>query len=92
MNGRKKQKQKWTTGHKKKKSGRNCNKNSNSFHSNSFTAQHSAAVTIQGAQPPNNVENNESEADEKFTVGVQFLELTDEETLTLSTYIYENEK
>ena len=38
-----------------------------------------------------NVENNELE-DEKFTVGVQFLELTDEETLTLSTYIYENEK
>jgi c-di-GMP-binding flagellar brake protein YcgR len=39
-----------------------------------------------------NVDNNESEGDEKFTVGVQFLELTDEETLTLSTYIYENEK
>jgi len=39
-----------------------------------------------------NVENNELEEDEKFTVGVQFLELTDEETLTLSTYIYENEK
>ena len=39
-----------------------------------------------------NVENNESGEDEKFTVGVQFLELTDEETLTLSTYIYENEK
>ena len=39
-----------------------------------------------------NVENNELEENEKFTVGVQFLELTDEETLTLSTYIYENEK
>jgi len=39
-----------------------------------------------------NVENNESGDDEKFTVGVQFLELTDEEMLTLSTYIYEHEK
>lgn len=39
-----------------------------------------------------NVEKNESAEDEKFMVGVQFLELTDEETLTLSAYIYEHEK
>ena len=43
-----------------------------------------------------NVENASVDGDETegslYTVGVQFLELTDEETLTLSTYIYENEK
>jgi c-di-GMP-binding flagellar brake protein YcgR len=38
-----------------------------------------------------NVENNESGEGQTYAVGVQFLELTDEEMLTLSTYIYENE-
>jgi len=39
-----------------------------------------------------NVEKNETDEGEQYIIGVQFLDLTDEETLTLSTYIYENEK
>jgi len=39
-----------------------------------------------------NVEKNDADEGEAYTVGVQFLELTDEEILTLSTYIYEQEK
>lgn len=38
-----------------------------------------------------NVDNNETEEEPAYIVGVQFLELTDEEMLTLSTYIYEHE-
>lgn len=38
-----------------------------------------------------NVEKNDESEVEEYTVGVQFLALTDEEILTLSTYIYEHE-
>ena len=39
-----------------------------------------------------NIEKNDTEDDNVWTFGVQFIELTDEETLTLSTYIYEHDK
>jgi c-di-GMP-binding flagellar brake protein YcgR len=38
-----------------------------------------------------NVERNDESDVEEYTVGVQFQALTDEEILTLSTYIYEHE-
>ena len=38
-----------------------------------------------------NVETNTTTDVQDYIVGVQFLDLTDEETLTLSTYIYEHE-
>ena len=56
-------------------------------------------VTVSGIQKRiclpsiiRNVEKVDNDEGEQFVVGVQFLDLTDEETLTLSTYIYEHER